>query len=446
MRGALDVSALSSSHARAVRRALEEGDGSGILSGEALESLVRRAVQARRVFSGDVPAGGATGQQAASYMRNLPPAGSFQINPMAFYQATERNDFPLPPVAFNGFGLFQESRINNVGVLAQLQVTFEGTITTTTTPNITPTWRWPYGLLSLVQFNANGQNNLIAVDGMDLKARERRVFRNPPDMIDAAPMAAGASPFNTAGSAAVKLSWVIPIAHDMTTLIAPIFAQSDESYLSYRLSFANQPGAATGDLFTIVAGTVALAGNFFTTLTFFEIPITSDGKSSIVVLPDLSMLHGMGQAPVPITNGAGDTIGQLLRTAGQLLCVYNRLDNGAASIDPFNSATLTEYRLRYGGNQIPRDFTHSQLSYKNQQDYDGPLNASLYNQGTIPAGWLNALPRYLLLDLETDNPVRDVIMPKGVIDLQQIFTLAGVTPAGNAQAHVVEEILFGGGA
>lgn len=396
-------------------------------------------------------AGGATGQQAASYMRNLPPAGSFAIEPMAFYQATERNDLPLSPVAFNGFGLFQDTRVNNVGVLALLKIVFEGTLTSVGASNWAPTWRWPYGLLSNVQFNANGQNNLIAVDGPDLKARERRVFRNPADMIDTAPMLQTAVPFTGAGASTVKLAWDVPIAHDMTTLIAPIFAQSDESYLSYRLNFANQPAAASGDLFTYTAGTsIALVGNFFTTLTFFEIPIVSEGGKSIVVLPDMSMLHGMTVAPQVITNGNGDTIAQLLRTAGQLLCVYNRLDNGPASIDPFNSATLTEYRLRYGGNQIPRDFTHSALSYKNQQDYSGPLNGSLYNNNqapnVTPSTWLNALPRYLVLDLETDNPVRDVIMPKGVIDLQQIFTLAGVAPAGNAQVHQVEEILFGGGA
>lgn len=389
----------------------------------------------------------ATGTQAASYMRNLPPAGSFRIDPNSFFSLTERNDLPLTPQAFPGFGSFFEQRLNNVGILAGITLTFEGTLTSVGAAAYAPTHRWPYGLLTNVQINANGQNNLIAVDGMDLKARERRVFRNAPDLIDTAPTVAGSAPLGAAGSAQVRLTWQIPVSHDDTTLIGSIFAQSDESYLSMRLSFASQPAAASGDLFVYTAGTsIALTGTIYPTLTFYEIPIGPGAKGgSEVILPDLSMLHGMVAVNQGIV-GVGDTVASLLRTAGQLLCVYTRLDNGANSLDVLDPLVLQDYRLRYGGNQIPREYAHAALGYKNQRDYDGPVSAALC-RGTAnsPFSHLFIAPRYLVLDLEVDNPLRDVILPKGVIDLQQIFTIAnGVTINAGAQAHQVEEILFGG--
>jgi hypothetical protein len=393
----------------------------------------------------------ATGSQAASYMRNLPPVGSFRVDPASFFGMTERNDLPLEARAFPGFGAFFEQRLSNIGILAGILLIFDGTLTTTGgTVTIAPTHRWPYGLLSSIQINANGQNNLLAIDGMDAKVRERRVYRNPPDVLDVAPVSASAAPLNAAGSSAVRLAWTLPIAHDETTLLGSIFAQSDESYLSMRLSMANQPAGASGDLFTVTAGSVALTGTFYPLLTFYEIPMVAGEKGgTLVVLPDLSLLHGM-VAVNQVIAAAGDVTGTLLRTAGQLLCVYNRFDNGPTAIDPYGSA-LTNYRLRYGGNQIPREMRASQnlnaLAYINQRDYDGPLGAGVAQPPSAAHPWnhLTASPRYLLLDLEASNPMRDVILPKGVMDLQQIFTIAaGTTINAGAQVHQVEEILFGG--
>lgn len=376
----------------------------------------------------------AVGAAGAAYMRNLPPAGSYVVNPQAFMERTERNDMPLAPIAFPGFGSFADLRINNVGVISGLELTFEGTLTTVGgTVTVAPGHKWPYGMLREVAVSVNGQSNLIAVDGQDLHARVLRITRNYADTITNPPINPSGSPFNVAGAAAMKISWRVPIAHDERVLLGAIFAQSDESYLNLRLSTANQPTAADGDLFDYTAGTsVVLTGSFYPTLTFYEIPQVQDGSRTMIVVPDLSQLHGMAVINSPIAQN-GEFAQNLLRTTGALVCLYHRVDNATfGTVNVHDSAVLTSYKLSYGGNQTPREFQRAALSWKNARDYDGLITP--YSPTAFPA-------RYLLFDLEVENPMRDVILPKGVTDLQTRMTFAGVSWT-NGILHTVQETLF----
>jgi hypothetical protein len=375
----------------------------------------------------------AVGAAAAAYMRNLPPAGSYVVSPKDFMERTERNDMPLTPITFPGFGSFADLRINNVGIIAGIELVFEGTLTSVGAANIAPGHKWPYGMLREVAISVNGQSNLIAVDGQDLKARELRITRNYNDAVAVTPVTAAAVPFNAAGSASVIVTWRIPIAHDERVLLGAIFAQSDESYLNMRLSTANQPAAADGDLFDYTAGTsIALTGSFYPTLTFYEIPQVSDGQRNLIVVPDLSQLHGMAVINSPVAQN-GEFAQNLLRTTGALTCLYHRVDNGTYStINLHVATTVTGYKLTYGGNQTPREFQHAALSWKNARDYDGLIAP------VSPSGFP---VRYLLLDLEVENPMRDVILPKGVTDLQTRMTFSGVTWT-NGLLHTVQETLF----
>ena len=105
------------------------------------------------------------------------------------------------------------------------------------------------------------------------------------------------------------------------------------------------------------------------------------------------------------------------------------MDNGgAAVIDP---AALSELRFQYGGNRRPRVWNPTaQILEKNVHDYNGRI--------LKPAG-------FVVIDNEVDNPVRDLVYPKGVTELQVVAVIpAGTTLNANAHAHAVEETMFPG--
>jgi hypothetical protein len=140
----------------------------------------------------------------------------------------------------------------------------------------------------------------------------------------------------------------------------------------------------------------------------------------------MSWIHGFLGTNQPFAN-TGEVPVALIRTSGRLLCTYLYLDNGgAAVIDPL---ALSELRFQYGGNRRPRTFNPTEvLVEKNAHDYNGRI-----------------LPKvgYILLDNEIDNPVRDLVLPKGVTELQVVPVIpTGTTLNANAHAHFVEETMF----
>jgi hypothetical protein len=364
------------------------------------------------------------GAAQAPYVRNLPGAGSFVSDPALFARLTERNVFPAQPLAFPGFGSFVDYKVANVGILSRVELVFDGTITTASTPAITPTALYPWNLVSRLILSANGQNNLLDVDGLDLRARDQRVNRNPTDNLSSFP-AAGGSPFNTAAAATLRIAYDIPIAHDQTTILGALFMQTDDNFVNVRINTAQ-----SSDLFTISTGTLSITGSFYPILYFFSIPTVPDAQGSArVVLPDLTMLHSMVSIQVSVAAN-GEVVTPLQRTIGNLLCLYTRVENGATAVDPIGApVTVTQHALRYGGNITPQTWQRGALGLLNQREYNG-----------IVAPTANR--RYAILDLEQDNPLRDVIVPKGVQDLQWVLTYAGVAWNAGALQRTVQEVIY----
>lgn len=372
-------------------------------------------------------AGGAQGAGAAAFMHNVPEQGAFVMNPEEFDKNTERNDVPQEVKTFTGLnGSRIDQRISNVGVLTTIRLIFSGTLVIGASGTCTPTAQYPWNLFKRVTLNANGQTSLIQAEGLDLHVRRQRIYRNPRESIVTGPSIDGFGDSTGAviapGSYSLVLIYDLPIVHDDDLLTGALFAQSDQTYLNWTI----EPAAVT-DLFTLAGGSTAtLTGSIFPTLTFFDIPYVDTQKGRIVVLPDMRWLHGFIAQNNPFAN-TGDVKSALIRTSGQLIALYWTIMNGdAAQIAP---SALDEIRWVYGSNRAPRVFNPTtQLLEKIQRDYNGALK-----------------PNYVCLDFEGDNPRRDIVLPKGLSELQVVNKVSsGTTVNANARVHFVEETLFAG--
>jgi hypothetical protein len=378
--------------------------------------------------------GGAVGKGAASFFLNLPPEGTYVMNVPYFNQETERNDVPQPAFAFTGLGGSRmDNRVQNVGILAFIRLVAELSLTVSGTGSVTANYPWPWNFAKRVTVQANGQTSLMQAQGLDFRARRQRLFRNPAESLVAAPATTlttgNPNPGVIAnGTYPVQLIIDLPIVHDMTTLTGALFAQSDTNYLSYTI----EPALAA-DLFTVASGgAVTLTGTIYPQLTYFDIPYIDTQTGRMVAIPDLRWLHGFIASDLPFAN-TGDVISPLIKNAGQLIAIYNYIDNGGAAQISYLTA-VDQFRLEYGGNRKPIVWSGPPGLgsifglEENERNYNGLIQ-----------------PGYLILDLENDNPDRDLIYPQGVTELQTVSKItAGTTINPNAHVHFVEETLFSG--
>jgi hypothetical protein len=359
----------------------------------------------------------------AAFLRNLPAQGAYAVNEGIFNTETERNDVPLQPVTWTGLGgASMDARIPNNGILANIRVSLEGTLAVATSA-MTPGYQWPWNLAKKITFNANGQTSLIAAEGYDLRARRQRLYRNPTDPIVKAPSIT-ATGYNTGaaigtGSYPLSLQWDLPITHDEASLVGALFAQSDQNYLSVKVT-----PAQTTDLFS-GAGTATVTGTLRFTVTFFDIPLVAVQGRDQVIIPNLAWLHGYLSGDFSFGN-TGDVRAPFIRTAGQLLSYAFIVDNGGQAT--ISAAALNEVRFTYGGNRKPRVYNPvSHLLEKNARDYNGLVGD------------------FTVFDFEGDNPARDLVYPKGVAELAVEVNIAtGTTINANARIHFVEDTLFAG--
>jgi hypothetical protein len=383
------------------------------------------------VERGIAPLGGGmpVGASGMAFMHNVPAEGQFIENTDAFFRNTERNDIPQPPTPFPAFGSPADYRIPNVGVLSGIRAVIKLTLVVAGAGTCTSTYQWPWNTAKRISVNANGQTQIVSAEGLDMRARRQRFFRNPKDVVAVAPATDTTTidpvPAVIAnGTYAVVLIYDVPITHDDYNMAGALFAQSDQNSLQWRIE-----AAAQSDLFTLAGGSTAtLTGTVYWMVTVFDIPSENTSSGRTVLLPDMSWIHGFLASNQPYSN-TGEVNVALIRTTGQLLCTYLYLDNGGTTvIDPL---ALTEIRFQYGGNRRPRTFNPpEQLVEKNGHDYNGRI-----------------LPRagYILLDNEVDNPVRDLVLPKGVTELQIVVSIAtGTALNANAHAHFAEETMFKG--
>lgn len=387
----------------------------------------------RMIEEGIPPMGGGmpTGMDGAAFMSNLPPQGTYVMDSGIFFENTERNDVPQQTVAYPGFGAAPiDLRIAQVGILAGMQIVVEGTLKTTKgSGTVTPTFRWPWGLLQGSSVNANGQTSLIAPTGLDMRARHQRIYRNPRDPISVAPSIDGIGDPTLApiedGEHPVFIIYEVPIVHDWFTLTGAFFAQSDQIYLAQHLTMP-----AMAELFTLT-GSAAVefkSANIRVTNTFFDIPFVNAQGGRKVLVPDLQWLHGFIASDLAFANN-GEVPVPLIRTSGELLAYYQYIRNGTSAI--IKPSALTNMRMEYGANRIPRKYEPPQhLLYKNANDYNGLIMPEV---------------GYGILDFEADNPSRDLVFPKGVTELKVVNTIPStINPGANSAVHFAEEALFAG--
>lgn len=383
-----------------------------------------------------------TGNAGAAFMRNLPSTGYIPDN-AAFDQLTERNEVPLDPIAFTGLGgAATNVRIPNNGVLASIRFLGKfSLVTTTATGTVTSNFGWPWNIVRKFTLNANGQTSLKQASGLDLRMRRQKFYRNPSEEVMScvntdtvgavSQIGAKGNPRTgtiAAGTYAVTIEWLLPITHNDAQMIGALFAQTDQNYLS----FALEP-AASGDLFTITGtSTATLTGTIYPLVTFYDVPIAptnpgaNNAGAAAVIIPDLSFLHGILSSDFPFAN-TGRVRAPLIRTDGELLAYGFYIANGPAA--QIALSALSEVRLEYGGNRIPRVYKPVEhFTAKMQADYNGLVQ-----------------PNWGIFDFEVDNDERDRIIPKGVAELAVSVDIpSGTTINANALIHFVEETLFTG--
>jgi hypothetical protein len=384
--------------------------------------------------------GSPVGVSGMGFQHNVPEPGTFVEDSDAFFQNTERNDIPGQTQTWPGLGgQGTDVRIPQVGLLAAIRILFTGSLVIAGGGSVTATYQWPHNLFKRVALNVNGQTGVIGVEGADLRARRQRTYRNPRDQVIAGPAidvntaayAAGYSPVGDPapgvianGTYSVQLVYDIPITHDDYNLIGALYAQSDSNAFLWRF----EPAAAA-DLFTLAGGSTAvLTGSIAWTFTIYDIPEADTERGRMVLLPSMQWLHGMLGYNQAFTN-TGEVTVALIRTAGQLLATYVYMDSGGnAVLDPVSAS---EIRFQYGGNRRPRVFNPPViLIEKNAHDYNGRI--------------LRAMG-YFVLDNEVDNPVRDLVYPKGITEAGVVVVIpTTVTLGSNPRGHAVEETMFPG--
>jgi hypothetical protein len=378
-------------------------------------------------------AGGGGPGSGAVYMRNLPAPGSYRIDPVLFASKTSKNRKINPQVAHPGPGSSFSFRADATGILSRLFLIFEGTYTSAAT-QATLTSQFPWNMARTVTVSANGINNLIACEGLDLRAMTR--IRNKDYFVDRE--SNFTNPTATA-AAFQRYIWEVPLAYD-DSLIGSVFAQTEETFLNLTVATA-----ALTDLFSANPGAYS-AANWRIVTEFYSIPTVDSQNGRMIVLPDITQLHGMVSRDDAFA-AAGDVVSPLTRTGGILLRILQRIDNGAilanfGSTD-FGGAVaggnVTSHRFRYGGNVVPLEVPGFLEKFINECDYGDQLIPTI----DVPSGLTP--PVYAVDDFVVNSPLRDTIHMAGITEAQMINTIAAtVTANAGAKIHTVQEAMVAG--
>ena len=341
-------------------------------------------------------------------------------NPELFNQLTERQEMPQTTAPIKGLGKQQRLIIEKVGVVGKIRMLVKCSFTPKEEEKALVLPGFPFKLIREIQLQANGVTGIIDCAGIVLHQRRMRIYRNPTSAIFKSPVVGAKMKKEV-----IKVEFVleIPIAHDMMSLIGSLLAQNEETGLSLQINWATEEELIGG-----AGGIEKFEGEIEWGTTVFSIGSTVVGKQEVTVLPDLSAFHGLVQTETPLT-GTGSRRGELIRTAGQLLCLTSTIFNKAGGAVELTPAEWTSFKIEYGGNKDPLVWTPaSQLLEENADDYDGPLLV----QGV----------HFLAVDNEKDNPARDMIIPESLTELRSVIGVpAGFVPE-NAIILSSQETLY----
>lgn len=345
------------------------------------------------------------------------PALPEDENAQEWGELTERVELPQQKKEFAGLNEEQTLTLERVGCPAEvnIKITFEWE--TPAAEEVTLAPGMPWGVLKKAQIKANGVSGIIKASGTLLESRQKVVYRSPEHAMLENEHSSG----KIAAKTAVKWVWIvqIPIAEDLRELEGIVLAQSEETALGIDLSWASEKEIATAGKLEKIKGSVAWH------VTLFTIGTASNGKEKVIVLPDLSTMHGLTERSTAIP-AEGEQEAPLTRTSGDLLRYFVTAWK-KASTTQYDPLTWTTFFLQYGGNQKPVFYADpSILAERNARDYlKRPDVAGVH---------------YLLLDTTLDDAMRDAIRPMLLSELKAVLGIPTAPEAGAIIASAQETL------
>lgn len=361
----------------------------------------------------------------AVYLKNLPAPNTYVIDPVTFARETSRNRKSYPALSVSGYGGSVSQKIDATGIVGKITLIVKVTLTGDGSAAPTQTSQWPWNLLKQITVSANGINNLFSCDGLDLRALAR--VRNQGFNFDRE--SAFALP-TTSGTSAVVLVYEIPLAFDDESLMGAVFAQTQDTSLSFQVT-----AGASADLFSAHAPTLS-AFTVQPVVEFYSIPYIDSNGQRVAVIPDLRRMHGFYAQTDALASTA---YSKLMRINGILARVFQRADNAANAAGDVNWSTYaTNHQFNYGSNVTPYDVPGLYQRARNQDFYgDKLLPAADFVSGSVD---------YICDDLVHDNALRDVIHLLGVTQPQliNIFSGLSVSNGNNSVVRTVQEHMTAG--
>lgn len=348
------------------------------------------------------------------------PGTPEQELPSEWADLTERIELPQSAQAFAGFGESQTLKLERVGCAAQAELLCKLSFKTKaekTAANI----GMPEAFIRKLALEANGVAGIISCSGTVLEARSKTVYRNHEHAV------VGTAKIQEAltESATQTYEWVVvvPIAEDLKELEGIVLAQSEETALGIQITWASEAELFKEGKVEEVKGEVRWH------MTLFSIGSMAEGNKKVIVLPDLTALHGLVERSTPVP-AEGEQEAPLTRTSGDLLRYFVSLfkKTSVTNIDPL---TWTSFFIQYGGNQKPLFFGSPKvLIERNARDYLKRIGVRGIN--------------FAVLDTMLDDPLRDAIRPMALSELKAVI---GVPEAIETGARILsaQETLYPSG-
>lgn len=368
------------------------------------------------------------------------------VRPQEFFARTRRSIQTEYAKTYAGLGQQDVIEVKKTGIVSGFTVRFSGTVTSTPgTGTVATTARWPYDLIRLLRFTANGQSNIINVSGAKLKVRE---FMAKGDLTDRGieqsvngatvkhgtlaqaceSWGVGSRATNIAGgSYGVDLEWFVPVAEDQIDLAGAIFAQTSSTDLNLTIDWAT-----SAELFTLTGNaTAGLSGSVEVIAHRYSVPLGADGQ---IVVPDLSLFHSLIQTR---HTGMGSGLNEQKLTgqgAGKtLLRVFAQLWNGAApSPLAVNAVNYGKMAWRYSGNETPDEYQNGQVLRI--------LNEKAYNVD------IAAVHGFFCHDFAVENAFRDAVDLGTTSEWRLMYELMPAVTLTSPALEVVSESIFSAGA
>jgi len=313
--------------------------------------------------------------------------------PAEWADLTERIELPQTAQPFAGFAETQTLKLERVGCAAQAEILIKLSFTTKAKEPVASLGE-PWAFIKKLALEANGVAGIISCSGTVLEARQKVVYRSPAHAV------VGTVPTPIVKEKEYFYEWVVqvPIAEDLKELEGMILAQSEETALGISITWQTEK-----ELFSEpvekVSGTVKWH------MTLFSIGSMVEGKKKVIVLPDLTALHGLVERSVPVV-AEGEQETPLTRTSGDLLRYFISLfKEPNVQIDPLK---WLSFFLQYGGNQKPLYWGAPPiLAERNARDYLARPNVAGID--------------FLVLDTMLDDPLRDAIRPMALSELKAVI-------------------------